>query len=291
MPTFWKDIIGAAALSVALLSGAGVAKADSAVLSKVTKEATFTIGYREASIPFSYLNETRQPIGYSIDLCLKIAERVKERLGLSQLTINYVPVTAQTRIALVANGTIDVECGSTTNNLSRQQQVAFSPIIFVTGTKLLVKKESGIKSIADLKDKIVAVAQGGANGKAIEAAASSAGFTPRFFQAKDNAEAFLAVQTDRADAFASDDIQLFGMISKAPSPAAYEVVGPLLSYEPYGIMLRRDDPDFELLVRGVLAEQFRSGEISKTYDKWFGPLGVPMSDLFRAAVTLQSFTN
>lgn len=276
-------VLGVATAALATSSLA----ADGPVLTKIEKEGVVRIGHREASVPFSYLDNDRKTIGYSIDLCLEIVSEIKKEIGGKDIKVEYVPVTPQTRIALVANGTVDLECGSTTNNLQRQKQVAFSPVIFVTGTRLLVPGKSKVAQVEDLNGQVVAVAQGAANEKAVADAAAAAKINIKFLYVKDIAEGLLAVKTNRADALASDDILLFGLIHKAGTPDEYKVIGRLLSYEPYGIMMRRDDPAFQLVVRTKLAELYRTKKVDQIYDKWFKPIGVPMSEQFRAARELE----
>ena len=179
-------------------------------LKKIKDAGSITIGHRETSIPFSYLDDKQQPIGYSMDLCMAIVEEVKKELAMPTLAVKYNPVTSQTRIPLMSNGTIDIECGSTTNNLTRQKQVAFAPITFVTGTKLLVKKSSKIKTYKDLKNKTVVVTQGTTNERVIKALSDKENLNIKFLNAKDHAESFLTVKSGRAAAFSMDDVLLYG---------------------------------------------------------------------------------
>jgi glutamate/aspartate transport system substrate-binding protein len=263
-------------------------------LKKIKDGGTITIGHRETSIPFSYLDDKQQPIGYSMDICAAIVEEVKKELGLATLAVKYNPVTPQTRIPLMANGTIDIECGSTTNNLTRQKQVAFAPITFITGTKLLVKKSARVKSYRDLKGKTVVVTQGTTNERVIKALSDKDNLGIKFLNAKDHAESFLTVESGRAVAFAMDDILLYGLISKAKNPKDYEVVGDYLSYDPYGVMFRTNDDGFGVVVRRAVARFFGdagtcNGPIRKVYAKWFTEklpsgesMGVPMSPLLEA---------
>ena len=258
-------------------------------LKKIKDSGTITIGHREASIPFSYLDEKQQPIGYSMDICAAIVEEVKKELQMSQLNVKYNPVTSQTRIPLMENGTIDLECGSTTNTLTRQKQVAFAPTTFITGTKLVVKKSSRVKSYKDLKGKTVVVTQGTTNERAIKALSDKENLGIRFLNAKDHAESFLTVESGRAVAFAMDDILLYGLVAKAKNPKDYDVVGEFLSYDPYGIMFRRNDDAFGVVIRRTIARLSGSpgkcdGPLRQLYAKWFTEklpsgetLGLPMS--------------
>jgi glutamate/aspartate transport system substrate-binding protein len=230
-----------------------------------------------------------------MDICAAVVEEVKKELGLTQLAIKYNPVTSQTRIPLMSNGTIDIECGSTTNTLTRQKQVGFAPITFITGTKLLVKKSSKIKSYKDLKNKTVVVTQGTTNERIIKALSDKDNLNIKFLNAKDHGESFLTVESGRAIAFSMDDILLYGLIVKAKNPRDYEVVGDYLSYDPYGMMYRKGDEDFGVVIRRSIAKLMQSGDINKLYNKWFleklpsgEAMGVPMSPLLKAAITLQS---
>ena len=243
------------------------------------------IGHRESSVPFAYLDENQKPVGYSIDLCMKIVEAVEAELG-KELTVKYVPVNPKTRIALIANGTIDLECGSTTNTLTRQKQVEYLPVTFITGTKLLVRKDGGIQSVADLGGKVVALAQGTTNERAVLAAVEELGLDVKVLPVRDHAEGMLSLETDRVDVYATDHILLFGLISKSKTPDDFVVVGDFLSFDPYALMVRRDDSEFELIGKKALGAVFRSGEIDAIYSKWFDPLGVPADPLLKAAFTL-----
>jgi len=265
-------------------------------LKKIKDAGSITIGHRETSIPFSYLDDKQLPIGYSMDLCMAIVEEVKKELAMPTLAVKYNPVTSQTRIPLMSNGTIDIECGSTTNNLTRQKQVAFAPITFVTGTKLLVKKSSKIKAYKDLKNKTVVVTQGTTNERVIKALSDKENLNIKFLNAKDHAESFLTVKSGRAAAFSMDDVLLYGLTAKDDKPKDFDVVGDYLSYDPYGIMFRKNDGDFAIVAARALANLMRSGDINKIYDKWFinklpsgETIGMPMSPLLKAAFVLQAF--
>ena len=214
-------------------------------------------------------------------------EAVSAELG-KEISIKYVPVNPKTRIALMANGTIDLECGSTTNNLTRQEQVEYLPTTFITGTKLLVRKDGGIATIDDLDGKAVALAQGTTNERAVKAAIEEKGLDVKILPVRDHAEGMLSLETDRVDAYSTDHILLFGLISKSKSPDDFAVVGDFLSFDPYALMVRRDDSAFELVGKKALAAVFRSGEINDIYAKWFDPLGVEQTDLLKAAFQLNA---
>jgi len=220
---------------------------------------------------------------------------VKSELKLPSIQVNYQLVTSANRIPLMANGTIDLECGSTTNNLTRQKQVAFAPVTFITGTKLLVKKSSKIKSYKDLKNKTVVVTQGTTNERVIKALSDKENLNIKFLNAKDHAESFLTVESGRAVAFSMDDILLYGLVAKAKNPKDFDVVGEYLSYDPYGMMFRKNDDDFGVVARRAVGKLFASGDINKLYQKWFldklpsgEAMGVPMSPLLKASVQLNA---
>ena len=287
--------IMAGLLASGFLSAPALAQELTGTLKKIKDSGTITLGVRETSIPFSYLDDKQQAIGYSIDLCMAIVEEVKKELMMPTLAVKTNPVTSQTRIPLMSNGTIDLECGSTTNNLTRQKQVAFAPVTFVTGTKLLVKKSSKIKSYKDLKGKTVVVTQGTTNERTIKALSDKENLNIKFLNAKDHAESFLTVESGRAAAFSMDDVLLYGLTAKAKKPKDFEVVGDYLSYDPYGIMFRKNDADFAIVANRALSGLMRSGEINKIYDKWFvgklpsgETIGMPMSPLLKVGFQLQA---
>jgi glutamate/aspartate transport system substrate-binding protein len=284
-----------AAAALGLIAASAMAQDLTGTLKKIKDSGTITIGHRETSIPFSYLDERQQPIGYSMDLCAAVVEEVKKELQMTQLNVKYNPVTPQTRIPLMSNGTIDLECGSTTNTLTRQKEVAFAPVTFITGTKLVAKKTSKIRSYKDLRNKTVVVTQGTTNERIIKSLSDKDNLNIKFLNAKDHAEAFLTVESGRAVAFSMDDVLLYGLVAKAKNPKDYEVIGDYLSYDPYGIMFRKNDDSFGVVVRRALAALMRSGEINKMYEKWFvgklpsgETLAMPMQPLLKAAFTLQA---
>ncbi|TQV82380.1 amino acid ABC transporter substrate-binding protein [Denitrobaculum tricleocarpae] len=288
-PTKLLKAILATALTFSL-AGPVAADGHGGTLEKIDAAGEIVIGHRESSVPFAYLDENQKPIGYSMDLCMKIVDAVSAELG-KELSIKYVPVNPKTRIALMANGTIDLECGSTTNNLTRQEQVEYLPTTFITGTKLMVRKGSGINSVADLGGKAIALAQGTTNERAVKAAVKELGLDVKILPVRDHAEGMLSLETDRVDAYSTDHILLFGLINKSKSPDDFAVVGDFLSFDPYAIMVRRDDSAFELIGKKAMAEVFRSGEIDEIYAKWFGPLGVEQTDLLKAAFKLNALPN
>ena len=247
----------------------GVAGLQAQTLDKIRKDGAITIGHRDSSIPFSYLNDKQEPIGYSMDICLKIADAVKAELKLPNLTVKMSPVTSATRIPLMANGTIDLECGSTTNNADRQKQVAYAPTTFITANRFVTKKTANVSNLDGLKGKTIVSTSGSTNIKQAVELNASRSLGMNILPAKDHAEAFLMVETGRAVAFVMDDILLYSLVATAKTPGDYVVSAEGLSVEPYGIMLRRDDPSFKALVDRTVAGLMQSGEIEKIYAKWF----------------------
>jgi glutamate/aspartate transport system substrate-binding protein len=284
---FW---VGAAAVAALISVGTPAqAQEPTGTLKKIRDTGTITIGHREASSPFSYLDASKQPVGYAIDLCLKIADEVKATLQKPDMTVKYATVNAQTCIPMVVDGSVDLECGSTTNTLARQQQVDFSPTFFTTGTRLLTWKSSKTKEVEGLAGKSIAVVGGSTNEKAVKALIDGGKVKGlKLVVVKDYAEGIATLEAKKAAAFATDDIVLFGLLSKSARKKDLEVVGRFLTYDPYGVMFRRNDPDFRLAVNRALARVFRSGEAAKLYAKWFDPMAVPMSALLKAGFELQA---
>lgn len=276
-------------LALVVVGGTAEASDPTGTLKKIKETGAIVIGHRESSLPFSFLDADKRPSGYAVDLCLSIVDEVKTTLQMPALSVNYVAVSPQTRIPMVVNGSIDLECGSTTNTLARQQQVDFSAVYFTTGTRLLTWKASRVREIENMGDSSIAVVGGSTNEKAIKNILDSGQMKgAKLILVKDYAEGISFLEAKTADAFATDDIVLFGLLAKSAKREELEVVGRLLTYDPYGIMLRRNDADFRLLVNKALARVFRSGEITKIYAKWFDPISVPMSPLLRAAFELQA---
>ncbi|MDR9433360.1 MAG: amino acid ABC transporter substrate-binding protein [Spiribacter sp.] len=282
--------IGFLTVALAMIPlGNAFAQSSSQVLARIAEDGVINVGHRESSVPFAYIGDDGEPIGFSIDLCLNIVEAVEDEIGMD-VEINWVAVNPQTRIPLMANGTIDLECGSTTNKLSRQEQVDYAYTTFITGTKILTKRDSGINSVDDLAGKAIALAQGTTNERAIKAAIEQRNISDVSIQSvRDHSEGFLALETDRVDAYSTDDVLLFGLIDKARNPDDYAVVGEFLSYDPYALMVPKDDSDYRLLVNRTLVGLFSSGEFHEIYDKWFEPLSIPMSSMLQTAVDIQTF--
>jgi glutamate/aspartate transport system substrate-binding protein len=271
-----------------LVAGSAGAQELTGTLKKIKDSGAISLGIRETSVPFSYLDDKQAVVGYSIDLCMRVVEALKAELALPNLQVKQVPVISQTRIPLVANGTVDLECGSTTNTFTRQKQAEFSSVTFIDGTRLLVKAKSGIKEVEDLKGRTISVSQGTTNERVIKQLSDRMNLGIKVLNVKDHGEGFLVLESGRVDANVSDGIQLAGLRAKARNPSDYAVVGRSLSYEPFGLMFRRNDTDFKMFVNKTLAQLFRSGEIEKIYNKWFEPLGMPVNDTMRAAFAMQA---
>jgi glutamate/aspartate transport system substrate-binding protein len=278
----------AALLAAAVLTGTASAQ----TLDKIRKTGSITLGHRDTSIPFSYYDDKQQVVGYAIDICMKIVDAVKANLKMAKIDVKYNPVTSATRIPLMANGTIDLECGSTTNNLERQKQVAFTITHFVTANRYVAKKASKIRTLNDLKGKTVVSTSGTTNIKWATEENTKRKLGMNIIAAKDHAEAFLTVDTGRAAAFFMDDILLYSLVATSRNPGDWMIGSEAYSVEPYGIMLRRDDPAFKKVVDGAVTALYKSGEINKIYEKWFLKpippkgvnLNVPMSAQFKKVV-------
>ncbi|MFT4267322.1 MAG: transporter substrate-binding domain-containing protein [Xenophilus sp.] len=279
------------ALSAAVLTAALAATAAQAgdTLAKVADAGKITLAYRESSVPFSYLDGPGKPVGFAVDISNAVVEAVRQQTGKASLQVEWMPVTSQNRIPLLTNGTIDLECGSTTNNTARGKDVDFAVNHFYTGTRLLVKKSSGIRNWADLKGRKVAITTGTTNMLVVRKYNEEKKLDLDVVGTKDHADALLLVETDRAAAFPMDDILLYGLKANAKDPAGLDVVGDALQVEPYACMVRKEDPKFKALVDGVITGMMKSGEFERLYNKWFmGPIppknqaiGLPMSEELR----------
>jgi glutamate/aspartate transport system substrate-binding protein len=267
-------------LSIALIAPAA-AQELTGTLKKVKETGSFTIGYRESSIPFSYLDDKQQPIGYAMDLCMKVVDAVKAELKMPAMKLNLQPVTSSNRIPLLQNGTIDMECGSTTNSVVRQQQVWFGPTYFVINVTAAVKKNSNINALADLNGKTISTTSGTTSVPLIKTYEKTKSVTVKEIYGKDHGESFLLLADDRAAAFIMDDILLAGQIANSKSPADYKIIPESLRQEPYSMMLRKDDTQFKALVDKTIGGVMKSGEIEKIYAKWFTspvpPKGINMN--------------
>jgi len=278
-----------AALALAL---AVPAAAQEGTLKKIKDSGSITIGHRDASIPFSYYDDKQQPVGYAFELCLRIVDAVKSELKMPKLDVRYQLVTSANRIPLMANGTIDLECGSTTNNLARQEQVWFTITHFVTANRWIAKKSANISSLADLKGKTIVSTAGTTNIKQITEINGAQNLGMNIISANGHPEAFQMVETGRAVAFVMDDILLYSLAAQSRSPGDYAISTVALSVEPYGIMLRKDDVSFKKVVNAAMTSLYKSGQINPIYEKWFLKpvppkginLNVPMSDQFKRVI-------
>ena len=254
-------------------------------LKRIHETGAILIGVRETSVPFSYLDANKQPLGYSVDICLKVADAIKNELKLPRLEVKYVPVTSSNRIPALIDGKIDLECGSTTNTRDRQKQVAFAYTTFVAGIKMLAKKSSNINGVEDLRSKTIVVTKGTTSEKMMQTLNDERLLKLNILVANDHAESFKSVAEGKAVAFPMDDVLLYGLISKSKSPDDFAVVGKYLSVEPYGIMMRKDEPQLERVVNKALSDLFASGEIRRIYNKWFTTreLTVPMNQYLKEA--------
>ena len=262
-------------MTAALLTAGLATTATAQTLKKVADSNKITVSYREASVPFSYLIGSSKAVGFSVELSEAIIDDVRKKLKKPALEVAYMPVTSQNRIPLLVNGTYDLECGSTTNNSTRAKDVTFSTNMFYTGTRLLVKKSSGVKNYADLVKKTVASTTGTTNAQVIRKYNTDKKLDMQLILGKDHDDSLLLVESDRAVAFAMDDILLFGLRANSKNPESLEVVGDSLQVEPYACMVRKDDPEFKKLVDGTINRLMKSGEFSKLYTKWFESAIVP----------------
>jgi glutamate/aspartate transport system substrate-binding protein len=268
------------------------AAAQEGTLKKIKDGGSITIGHRDASVPLSYYDDKQQPIGYAMDLCMKIVDAVKVELKMPALKVNYQLVTSANRIPLMANGTIDLECGSTTNNIARQEQVWFTITHFVTANRWVAKKSANLHSLADLKGKTIVSTAGTTNIKQITEINAAQNLGMNIISANGHPEAFQMVETGRAVAFVMDDIILAGLAAQSQKPGDYEISAVGLSVEPYGIMLRKDDKAFKAVADKAMTEVYKSGQINAIWEKWFQkpipPKGInmnlPMTAAFKKVV-------
>ncbi|CAM2175676.1 glutamate/aspartate ABC transporter periplasmic binding protein [Paraburkholderia sacchari] len=242
---------------------------DSGTLKKIKDTGVISLGHRESSIPFSYYDDKQNVVGYSQDFAMKIVEAVKQKLNMPNLKVKMVPITSQNRIPLVQNGTIDIECGSTTNNAERQQQAAFTNTIFVIGTRLMTKKDSGIKDFADLKGKTVVTTAGTTSERLLRKMNQDKSLGMNIISAKDHGESFMTLSTGRAVAFMMDDALLAGERAKSNNPGDFVIVGTPQSHEAYGCMMRKNDPEFKKVADDAIAKVETSGQADAIYKKWF----------------------
>jgi glutamate/aspartate transport system substrate-binding protein len=296
--SLWRYLAGLTIAAVAATSPAWAQDVGvlSGTLKKIKDTGTITLGYRENSLPFSYLNKRAQPIGYSLDLCREIVEEASTELDGMDIKVTLSPVTSADRLVRVKAGEIDLECGSTTSNLQRQKDVAFSPIFFVAGTKLMVPKASKVTSYRDLAGKTVVVTAGTTNEAALRTISEKQKLGINVVTERDHAESFAVLEAGKADAFATDDVLLYGIIATEPRAHDMKVVGEYLSYDPYGLVYRRDDPAFAAVVNGAFARMAADRRLTELYNRWFlrrlptgETLNLPMSpqleEIFRVLGT------
>jgi len=278
---------GLATLAGIMLSGSVMAQELTGTLKKIKETGAISIGHRDASVPFSYYDDKQQAVGYAMDICAFIVADIQSQLKMPKLEVKLNPVTSATRIPLIANGTIDLECGSTTNNAERQKQVAFAPTYYLTASRYVSKKDSGITDIASLKGKTVVSTAGTTNLKQVSEANTAMNLGLTILTAKDHPEAFLMVETGRAAAFVMDDILLAGLVAASKAPGDYVISKDAFSKpEPYSAMMRRDDPDFKKAVDAAAAKLYKSPEMQVLYSKWFEkpipPKGLVMNQAMTA---------
>jgi glutamate/aspartate transport system substrate-binding protein len=264
-----RPLFAASLIGPLLLICSAEAQELTGTLKKIKDSKTITLGYRASSIPFSYLNRRGDPIGYSIDLCGVVVDETAKELQGVEIAVEYKKVTAETRISAVLSAEIDLECGSTTANFQRKREVSFSPIFFIAGTKLLVPRSSRINSYRDLLDKTVVVTAGTTNEAAVRAISDKQKLAINIIIGSDHAESFAMLKEGKADAFATDDVLLYGLVATTKSGDQYHVVGEYLSYDPYGLMYRKDDPDFATVVDRTFSRLAQSRELVQLYNKWF----------------------
>ena len=266
------------------------------VLAKAKESGELTFAYRESSVPFSYLSGGQNAIGFSVDISNAVADAVRKEIGKPDMKVKWQPVTSANRIPLIQNGTVVLECGSTTNNTARNKDVDFAINYFYTGTRAAVKKSAGIKNWADLKGKTLAITTGTTNLPVVRKYSADNKLDINITLAKDHADGFLLMENDRAAAFAMDDILLYGLKANSKDPNAYEVVADALQVEPYACMLPKGDAGFKKIVDGVIGGMMKSGEFTKLYDKWFmqpippknQALGLPMNKELKDNLAAQS---
>lgn len=282
-----------ATLAALTVAGAANAQELTGTLKKIKDSGSVTLGHRDASIPFSYYDDKQQPVGYAIDLCMRVVDAIRTDLKLPKLAVKYQLVTSANRIPLMANGTIDLECGSTTNNIARQKEVSFTMTHFLTASRYVTKKSSNIRSVDDLKGKTIVSTAGTTNIKQATDANTEKKMGMNIIPANGHPEAFQMVETGRAVAFVMDDILLYSLVAQSRNPSDYVISADAFSPpEPYGIMMRKDDPAFKKVVDDAMSQIYKSGEINRIYEKWFQKpvppkginLNVPMSPLFKNVV-------
>ena len=267
-----------------MVQAAPCAAQESPTLRKIAETGVISLGFRDNSIPFSFLDKQQRPSGYSMDLCYRVVDAIRARLKAPGLEVVLRPVTAANRTAFVVNDIVDLECGSTTNTLERQKELAFSVTTFIASVSMVSKKSAHIDAVQDLRGKTVALTAGTTNIAALQEANRVQQLGLRMITRKDHADAFALVETDRAAAFVMDDVLLYGLVASAKDPSMYTIASSDLPLQPYGIALRPNDPGFKSVVDQAIIELFRSGEILQLYRKWFQPMHLPMSPALKRVI-------
>lgn len=282
-----KRVLLAALAATVLAAPAGAAEL-TGTLKKIKDSGVITIGYREQSNPFSFVDESKNPAGYSLDLCAQVVETVKSQLGVSAIKVNYVPLTAENRFGAVAGGTVDILCGNSTNTLSRQKQVSFSNMTFVTGASFLINAASPVNDVMEFAGKSIGVVAGTSTEGPLGNEIKKRGLDTKIVTFTDHQAGLAALESGKIAAYAADRVVLIGLGRNAKDPSKLMLADQLFTYEPYGLVVRRNDADFELAVNTALANTYRSGEIAKIYEKWFGAWGARPSKLLLAMYALNS---
>jgi glutamate/aspartate transport system substrate-binding protein len=275
---YLKVVLGVS-LAALILAGPAQGQELSGTLKKIKTSGTFTIGYRESSPPFSFIGPEKRPVGYSIDLCTRIAGAIQKQLGMTDLKLNWIPVTIESRIQMVAQGKVDIECGSTTASLSRREKVDFSLMTFVDGGSLLTTSDANLRGLSDLTGKRIAIVPGSTTEKSLAEFLKKEFIVVQWVRVKDHSEGFAALEKGEAEAYASDRGILIGLAVTSKDPKRFALANFVFSYEPYGFIVRRNDADFRLAVNRALAGLYRSGEVLPIYDRWFGAFGKPSPEL------------
>lgn len=273
-----KAVIGAS-LAALILANPAQGEELTGTLKKIKTSGTFTIGYRESSPPFSFIGPEKRPVGYSIDLCTRIAGAIQKQLEMADLKLKWVPVTIESRIQMVAQGKVDIECGSTTASLSRREKVDFSLMTFVDGGSLLTTSSANLRGLSDLTGKRIAIVPGSTTEKSLAEFLKKEFIVVQWVRVKDHSEGFAALEKGEAEAYASDRGILIGLAVTSKDPKRFALANFVFSYEPYGFIVQRNDADFRLAVNRALARLYRSGEVLPIYDRWFGAFGKPSPEL------------
>lgn len=277
------------ALLIAMAATVAQAQEPDSVVKKLQATHTLAIGYRETSLPLSYLDKDNKPAGYAVEFCQRIAEAAKRDLKLPDLTITYVPVTIQTRQALIANGTVDIVCDGTVRTWARSKQVAFTPVHWVSAEQLLVLKSTPIKSLSDLNGKIIIIATGGTSEPTIKHLLDDEHLNFRVLRVSDHPAALLALESHRADAYLSDNAAFYALIRSSQHPENLAIVGPELSYQPEALIIPLNNPGFAWIAGHEMSAMFKSGDADRLVAKWFGPFDVGVGPKLRAAWDTYSF--